>query len=411
MQGCLKQLSNGWCLALVSVATGGGAEPVTGVWDTPALFAREPLVVPADHYPVAGLESLFYSALEWKGGPTRVYAYLGVPSGSPPAAGWPAVVLAHGGGGTAFSEWVQRWNDRGFAAIAMDLEGRLPDRTVPFDQRPRFEGSGPERVGVWGDADLPPEEQWFYHAVAQVVLANNVLRKRPDIDTSSIGLMGVSWGGIIASVVAGVDSRFRFAIPVYGCGFLHGADGPIGNALSRHSPQRLEHILEWWEPSNFLPQASMPVLFINGTNDSHFPLDVWQRSADAVPGGAWQSARRGFSHGHIPPQLLDEPYFFATAIVDGENLPRIRTPSAKGDDVIAEVTHKGRHDLATASVRFAYTVDSGSFLTRQWQTAEARFHDNRLRAALPPDASAGFFEIDLHGGVRLTSPLAEGSLP
>ena len=36
--------------------------------------------------------------------------------------GWPAVICVHGGGGTAFPAWVQAWVDRGYAAIALDME-------------------------------------------------------------------------------------------------------------------------------------------------------------------------------------------------------------------------------------------------------------------------------------------------
>lgn len=405
MQGCLKQLSNGWCLVLVAVGYGEGSAPSDLIWDTQTLFAMRPAVVSSGEYPVSGLDSFFYSSLDWNGEPTRVYAYMGRPTGQPPANGWPAVVLVHGGGGTAFSEWVQRWNERGFAAIAMDLEGRLPDRTVPFDQRPRFDGSGPERVGVWGDADLPPEDQWFYHAVAQVVLANNVLRGDPEIDASSIGVMGVSWGGIITSVVAGVDTRFRFAIPVYGCGFLDGADGPIGNALARHTPQRLERILQWWEPSNYLPRATIPLLLINGTNDSHFPLDAWQKSADAVPGDTWQSARRGLSHGHVPPQLLAEPYYFAAATVQGTDRPRIGAPSLDEATVTADISDADTFDPALVEIRLAYTVETGNFLTRQWQTMPAEMSGHQLSAELPEGASAWFFEWEFSGEIRFTSPI------
>lgn len=407
MSSCLTQLSSGLCLVLVSVTPGEGTEPSDGVWDTHALFERQPVVEPTEEYSVSGLESFFYSALDWNGNPTKFYAYLGLPTGEAPANGWPAVVLVHGGGGTAFSEWVRRWNQRGFAAISMDLEGRLPDLSVSFAQRPRFDGSGPERVGVWGDADLPADQQWFYHAVAQVVLANNVLRNRSDINASSIGVMGVSWGGIITSVIAGVDSRFRFAIPVYGCGFLDGADGQFGNVLSRYTLERRERILEWWEPSNYLPQATTPVLFINGTNDSHFPLDAWQKSADAVPGRAWQSARRGLSHGHVPPQLLEEPYYFAKAILEGSGVTRISAPTSDGSHVTAEVSHAGGLAPVSVEARFSYTIDTGNFLTREWQTIPAEINGNQLRAETPSGASAWFFEWELPGGIRLTSPVTE----
>ena len=40
----------------------------------------------------------------------------------------PAMVLVHGGAGTAFADWVRMWKRRGYAAIAMDTCGSVPIR-------------------------------------------------------------------------------------------------------------------------------------------------------------------------------------------------------------------------------------------------------------------------------------------
>ena len=41
-----------------------------------------------------------------------------------------AMVLVHGGGGTAFDAWVRAWVKAGYAAIAMDTCGALPRNTA-----------------------------------------------------------------------------------------------------------------------------------------------------------------------------------------------------------------------------------------------------------------------------------------
>jgi hypothetical protein len=55
-----------------------------------------------------------------------VFAYIGYPPNASKNNKVPAVILVHGGAGTAFPQWVKIWNDKGYAAIAMDLEGRQP---------------------------------------------------------------------------------------------------------------------------------------------------------------------------------------------------------------------------------------------------------------------------------------------
>jgi hypothetical protein len=56
---------------------------------------------------------------------------------------------------------------------------------------------------------------------APTVLANSLLRSLPQVDAEKVSLMGISWGGVIASTVAGIGPRFAFAIPTYGCGQVH----------------------------------------------------------------------------------------------------------------------------------------------------------------------------------------------
>ena len=55
--------------------------------------------------------------------------------------------LVHGGGGTAFADWVKLWNSRGYAAIAMDNCGSIPSRGSGepggADNRPRRAAAAP----------------------------------------------------------------------------------------------------------------------------------------------------------------------------------------------------------------------------------------------------------------------------
>ena len=58
----------------------------------------------------------------------------------------------------------------------------------------------------------------MYHATAATSLAGDLLRSLPEVQGDSVGLMGISWGGVITATVVGVDDRFAFGIPVYGNG-------------------------------------------------------------------------------------------------------------------------------------------------------------------------------------------------
>ncbi|MDP6044223.1 MAG: acetylxylan esterase, partial [Phycisphaerae bacterium] len=161
-------------------------------WDIPAL-SKAPEVHPTTERPAKGMRAFFYEGADYKGKPTHVFAYYSAPKGKAPAGGWPAVVCAHGGGGTAYPEWVKYWNSKGYAAIAMDLEGHLPGGKSHqvegnFPTGKTHKNAGPARIDWFGDRALPDKEQWFYHAVADVIRANSLLRSFKEINPKKIGL-------------------------------------------------------------------------------------------------------------------------------------------------------------------------------------------------------------------------------
>ena len=91
------------------------------------------------------------------------------------------------------------------------------------------------------------------------------LRSLPEVEDEQVGLMGVSCG-IISSIVLGIDQRFAFTIPVYGCGYLNEADNHYKPALSNNHAY-----LKGWEAGHRFDQATMPVLWLSWPGDKHFP--------------------------------------------------------------------------------------------------------------------------------------------
>ena len=184
--------------------------PETTPWDLAALSKAPQCKWSDQNGPVW---SLYYHGLPYKGKATRVFAYYASPTtlktATPSREGFPGVVLIHGGGGTAFKEWAELWARRGYAAIAMDLAGCGPDGT-------RLDDGGPNQSDdeKFGSIDLPPSEQWAYHAVANAILAHSLLRSFEGVDAQNTAVTGISWGGYLTCIVAGVDSRFQAAVPV-----------------------------------------------------------------------------------------------------------------------------------------------------------------------------------------------------
>jgi len=131
-----------------TLAIAAAGLPWAPMWNIP-LLQQPPAVYPAPQRHSPGVEALFYEGEPYRGHATRIFAWYGEP---PESAGAkvPAMVLVHGGGGTAFAEWVRLWNSRDYAALAMDTCGALgdfpPERPGAPD-RERHAHSGPPGWG------------------------------------------------------------------------------------------------------------------------------------------------------------------------------------------------------------------------------------------------------------------------
>ncbi|HKZ01885.1 MAG TPA: acetylxylan esterase [Pyrinomonadaceae bacterium] len=154
------------------------------------------------------VRSLHYQGRAYKGKPTRVFAYYATPAAltgeSVQDHSLPAVVLVHGGGGTAFTEWVELWAKRGYAAIAMYLAGCGPDRK-------RLSDGGPDQGGQekFGAIDLPSGNQWTYHAVADVILAHSLIRSFREVDANRTAVTGISWTGRVCLHALSASASFH----------------------------------------------------------------------------------------------------------------------------------------------------------------------------------------------------------
>ena len=338
-----------------------------------------------------GVRAIFFEALPWKGKPTRVFAWLGLPEQSKGKV--PGVVLVHGGGGTAFKEWVQKWNQRGYAAISIAVEGQTSEpgakKSSGRQGWKRHNWPGPERAGIYADSAEPLAEQWMYHAVADTVLANSLLRSLPEIDAAKVGLMGISWGGVITSTVIGIDPRFAFAIPTYGCGHLFDADNQYGRALGSNALY-----CEVWDPMVRMARAKMPVMWFSWPEDAHFPLDCQAACYRAAPGPHMLALIPGLSHGHGSAYNPPDSYAFAEAIVrDGK--PWCVQSSAQQVRGAVSVEFSATRPLERAVL--ISTTGTGFTGQRKWLEAPARLEQRgatwRVTATLPAGTTAWFVNV------------------
>ena len=351
-----------------------------------------PARFPADGFTQEnGLNPIFFEGLPWDGKATRVFAWLGLPPARQGKA--PGIVLVHGGGGTAFKEWARKWTERGFADISIAVEGQTdqPADTPPGARRSwrRHAWAGPARDRIYADSTEPLPDQWMYHAVADTVLANSLLRSLPEVDPGKVGLMGISWGGVIASTVIGVDPRFAFAIPTYGCGHQFDAANQWGKALRDDQLYR-----EVWDPMVRMERVRIPVLWLSWPGEMAFPLDCQSACYRASPGPRMVSLIPGMNHSHRAGWDPPDSYAFADSVVrSGE--PWLAQTSADLSEGRVRVQFTSAKALDSAAL--VWTSDTGLTGSRNWREGSATLEKEADRwlviADLPEAATAWFVNV------------------
>jgi len=365
----------------------------------------------------APVHSLFYDGEPYQGHPVDVFAFYASPAtigNTAVAKPYPAVVLIHGGGGTAFAEWAQLWAKRGYAAIAMDLAGRRPAGFIfdsagnfsvdPKAPRPRVDRPGPDQgpEEKWRSIGGDTGDDWPFHAVGNVIRAHSLIRSFPDVDPERTAVTGISWGGYTTSIVASVDHRFKAAVPVYGCGFLFEGESVQKPQLDALEPARRAEWIKLYDPSSHLGNCRTPILWVNGTNDVHYPLDSYAKSAALVKGPSFFRIEVKMPHGHSPGWKPLEIGHFIDGYCKGGPKLRELTDLEISPDGRASVKYSGE---MPKKAQLHYTTGQGLRSDREWTSVDAVARDGMIVATVPAEANTWFFSYTDEPGGMYTSQI------
>lgn len=389
----LRLITIGCCF--LGATTLSAAAAATGMWDLPELQKAPPVEWGRQEGLV---QEIYYPGEPHNGKPTRVFAYLARPSsiaGQKPDRRFPAVVLVHGGGGQAFRAWAELWAKRGYVAVAMDLSGNGPGKVRLSDGGPAL--STPAVFTV-ADTDEKMRDGWTYHAVADVIRAHSVLAALPEVDANRIGITGISWGGYITCIVAGLDPGLKVAVPVYGCGYLYDDSYWKMDFVDTMTDAQRARWIRLCDPSSYLGGVQCPILFINGSNDPRFYLDSHRRSFDLVrPELRNLSIQVGLKHGHI--WTIGEVDRFIDAVLkDGPPPPRLGPIEFKDGIARAHLIGQG------TKAEFIYARATGPWAERKWTAVPAELHNDFASVKVPEERPLiGYFMVTDAAGFRATT--------
>lgn len=357
-----------------------------------------------------GIKALWYEGPQYKNQRTKVFAHIGYPktTGNEKV---PAVVLVHGGGGHAYPEWIRRWNEKGFAAIAMDNTGFLPseqwrglagtEEHIDGQYVHELYGElaesgytlGPDNCNI-EDSDLPIDQQWLYHAIADSILAHNILRNDNRIDSSKIGILGISWGAVVTALAIGYDTRYAFAVPIYGSGYIDCVPGPTKIPSLFRKPT----VKENWSAADRFDRVDFPVLWHCWRPDPCFSLEGNSLSYKATrKANSFFSIVPDMHHSHWHGWHASENYRFAQRIVN-KQLPLIRASEDPCNFNTFSFAIEIPEDFSEVNVQIVYSETPLNYredgeMTNEWKTHPVTVSGNTVTGQVPETAACYYVEM------------------
>ena len=389
-----SELYERWRWALAEYQT--GFPPAAKLWPADEWLA-EKVTFEKVGEPNGPVQAIYYDSVPFQGKPTKVFAYLGTPDQEKFGDGpFPAVLLIHGGGGSAFPEWAQFWAQRGYVALAMDLAGCGPDKQRHTDAGPGQDDGVKFRAFTADDF----RDMWTYHAIAAILKGHALLKTLPNVDADRIAATGISWGGYLTSMLSGVDSELKCFVPVYGCGFLHeNSCWKDSKIFDNMTPEQLQRWVALFDPSSHLPRSTAPMLWVNGTNDFAYPLDSYQKCYRLPTGPRTLAIAINRPHGHIW-TFPEVDAFIDSILIEGAK-PLLTVSPTEFDGTTAQATVSG--EIAPVKAELFVTSDTGAWQKKNWQVIPATIDGATVSATVPADARCFFFSLTDDRGLTVSS--------
>lgn len=322
-------------------------------------------------------------------GARRVFCYI---ADSPKSENAPGLVCVHGGGGNAYAEYALEAAKHGYAAIAIDTEGKYNmtgGSDTPYSSLPGAYASdslGHGEKDNFDNAEKSLSEQWLYHAVMDTVLANTVLRSMDGVDENAVGITGISWGGLITSTALCYDHRYAFAAPVYISFHMAESHGiSVGGLKTKHFANAL------WQDTELFRKCPVPTLIISCENDLFASVDTVSRSAKDLPNGTLL-IKPGLLHGQQYGASLPEIYQFGYTVLgeEGGFITPKEAPTAEMDvRYTLELNIPEDAENVTATLYYL-TEPLHEYESRtdiRFQSQELTVNDGVLNVKVPVDAS------------------------
>lgn len=203
----------------------------------------------------------------------------------------PGLLVLHGGGGSAEIDKAMAWAQRGYVAVAPDMPGiadpkKLTATTGKWNALKYGEGR-------WV-ADPDAGASITFDAVLSAMKSLYLLRAQPEVDSTRIGVVGISWGGYMTTMICGLaGDEVRAGFALYGCGFFDRGSAQRTeafdpklprNSMARMPAEERERWLQHLDAGRRAPGMKAAFFHAAAANDFFGWPQAVQATLDAIPG-------------------------------------------------------------------------------------------------------------------------------
>lgn len=206
---------------------------------------------------------------------TEVYAFLAIPEGKGP---FPGMLVLHGGGGHAEEAKAIGWAQRGYVAIAPDLPGIAKPEDAP-ESRGAWKAS--YAFGRWRvQPDVTNDA--IFEAVLTGLNAFKILQNQPEVDRSRLGIVGISWGGYMTTILTGLlGDQVAASFSVFGSG--HYEVATFAGPLNKMSDVDRKTWMENLDAARYASNMKAAYFVAAAANDSFFFPPAVQATLNDIP--------------------------------------------------------------------------------------------------------------------------------
>ncbi|MFC3197712.1 alpha/beta hydrolase family protein [Parapedobacter deserti] len=309
---------------------------------------------------------------------------------------YPGLLVLHGGGGTAETEKAIAWAKLGYITLALDEPGITnPEKVQHSDGHWKSFSYGKSRFTAKPDITTST----IYDGVVVGIQGFHLLATQPDVVKEKIGVVGISWGGYLTTMLTGLlGDKIRASFSVFGSGFYDYGTS-FKKEIEKMSPEEKKIWLQYLDAGRRISSSRTPYFLAAATNDAFFFPPAVMETVKAKRGSANQLFAPNENHKISVPGgndrkstdtpgwlVMERTWFDYWLKGSGKPFPEIRNAVVNGKSPSGEskVQFSVKTSTPVTQALVWYSNSADEWTKRNWVSVRAELNlDGKYIATIP----------------------------